>query len=586
MNLENLFQPIKKAIAIFALSSALFGCQPHVDPKPETQKETTTVPTDNPDEGEETTTLTPPIITSQGITYDYTTTTKRIVSKNIESLVGGSIEVTDTTSYLQGTKLIIPIGALSSNTEISVGEVNNPPELPQGLNYIGSAINLEPNGINFNKNIQIKIPYTDESLSDAGIPDDSNLKLYSYNLSTKTWEQINLTSVDTINNFLSAEINHFSYYAITGLSSLPPSDLGIPLPGDLLYTRGAIGGSYLFYWSWMPGHVGTYVGEKTFEGVNYNVVHAVASGVVRSYFNPISKFSEGNVFMGAREPKSRALTSQQRIDIVNYVEAQVGKKYAWEQTVGSAFGTLPGDLVKGPSQFNCVGLAEKAYELAGVNNGEGLVSEKNEEKLLTPVEQYNSTKPASGKTFDPSKIKTLTIELGTEGKDSYIVKSGYPNDNNHLGISYRCFDKEYLETLSWKNSATQFEYENILIQFSFPSSLYNLDIFSAKLRLYGNGFTNSTSDPTIKLRKVNQSWEENTPWSDSLTDGVDISSSVVGKEGWYEWETTSLVKEWINGIPNNGLSLYAIWNTSNAKFKSSEYSDSSKRPRLIISYQE
>jgi len=349
----------------------------------------------------------PPATSSEE--YDYTTITRKVVSQTIESLVGGSIEVNNLSSYLQGTKLIIPGGALSSNTEISVGEVDNPPELPRGLNYVGSAINLEPDGLNFNKNINIKIPYTDELLSDAGISDDLNLKLYSYNKSTKVWEQINNVLINPDDNFITAEINHFSYYTIAGIISLSPSDLGTPLPGDLLYTRGAIGGSPLFYWSWMPGHVGICVGEKVFNGIPYNVIHAIGSGVTRSYFNPISEFSGENIFMGAREPKSGALTSQQRETIVNYVESQVGKDYALAQTIGSAFGTLPGYLVKGPQKFNCVGLAEKAYEIAGVNNGEGLVSEKNEEKLLTPVEQYNSTKPASGIISDSPTPTTNTI---------------------------------------------------------------------------------------------------------------------------------------------------------------------------------
>lgn len=404
--------------------------------------------------------LTPPT-TEDASDYDYTTKIRNIASQNINS-AGGLIEVVDANSYLSGAKLIIPSGALSSNTEISVGEVDNPPELPYGFNYIGSAISFEPDGLNFNNPITIQIPYQDNFLSDAGIPDDSNLQLYCYNKSSQSWEEIIPLGVE--NNILTAKINHFSYYAITGLSSMPPSnsDLGIPLPGDLLYTQGMIGGNARFNYSWMPGHVGIYVGEKVFEGNSYNVIHATPTGVARSYYNPISNFSGSNMFMGAREPKTGALNSQQRRDIVNYVESQVGKPYAWEQTILAFYGMLRGSLVKGPNSFNCVGLAEKAYEVAGVNGGEGLTTYEQEDcprenihgfslAALTPAEHYNSTKPASGISspiVDPSTFPfanfSITPYTGNVNTNFYFDASiSKDNETPLAGLLFRWdFDDE------------------------------------------------------------------------------------------------------------------------------------------------
>lgn len=360
--------------------------------------------------------------------YDYTTTTNTITSQYIDAELGGSIEITDSTSFIQGTELTIPSGALISDATISVGEVNNPPALPAGLNYVGAPINLEPDGINFNNPLTIQIPYRDESLSDAGISDDTNLSLYYYDKSSNLWEEVNAISVNTENNIVTAELNHFSYYAITGFSGTPPEDLGIPQPGDLLYTVGAVWdeGNPQLKDNWMPGHVGIYVGEKQYitglasddvkEFEIYNVIEALPKGIQYSYYNvpnvtetfesSLKSFNGGNVYMGAREPKNCTLTSQQRKDIVDYVEDQIGKEYVIGQTFGVLFGMLRGSLVKGPNKFNCVGLAEKAHEIAGVNNGEGLVPWWQEEigneiegsllAALTPAEQYNATKPAIG----------------------------------------------------------------------------------------------------------------------------------------------------------------------------------------------
>ena len=351
--------------------------------------------------------------------YDYTTTVTPVASQDINASSGGVVEVTTSTSPLKGLKLTIPSGALPTNTTVTIGQVNNPPELPSGLNYIGAPINLGPD-ILFNSPLTIEIPYHDEHLSDAGISDDTALELYYYDESTGEWEEVTIISIDTANNKIIAQITHFSYYAVTGLNGTPPEDLGTPQQGDLLYKTGSIFGETQAT-GWRPGHVGIYVGEKVYKGTPYNVIEALSNGVTRSHYNPITKFGWPDVYMGAREPANVTLTAQQRTDIVAYAEDQVGEPYAWAQTAGVLLGMLSGSLVKGPNSFNCVGLAEKAYEEAGVNGGEGLVTWWQEEigiglpPALTPAEQYNATKPAGGINPLP-KIEwaTLTPNSGTE----------------------------------------------------------------------------------------------------------------------------------------------------------------------------
>jgi len=158
----------------------------------------------------------------------------------------------------------------------------------------------------------------------------------------------------------------------------------------------------------------------------YNVIEALEGGVTYSYYDfpnvtethsglPKYHKNESSYYMGAREPRDFTLTSTQREAIVAYAKNQIGKPYAWVQTVGEiagvasgyplAFGMLSGWMVKGQyGSFNCVGLAEKAYEQAGVNHGDGLVSsiEENSGAGLTPAEQYNKTRPAGGNISAPT----------------------------------------------------------------------------------------------------------------------------------------------------------------------------------------
>jgi len=363
--------------------------------------------------------------------YDYTTTVTPVASQDVSASSGGVVEVTASTSPLNGLKLTIPSGALPTNTTVTIGQVNNPPELPSGLNYIGAPINIGPD-ILFNSPLTIEIPYHDEHLSDAGISDDTALKLYYYDESTGEWEEVAIISIDTANNMITAQITHFSYYAITGWSGTPPEDLGTPQPGDLLYK--------LSFKGWRPGHVGIYTGEKTYPGKNYkasddvkeygiyNVVEALWGGVQYSYYDipnvietyqsSLIGFNRSDIYMGAREPANYTLTSKDREKIVAFAESKINKPYVQLETVpGVLFGMLAGSLVKGPNSFNCVGLAEAAYEAVGVD----LVSWWQEDigiglpAALTPAEQYNATKPAGGINPLP-KIEwaTLTPNSGTE----------------------------------------------------------------------------------------------------------------------------------------------------------------------------
>jgi len=211
-------------------------------------------------------------------------------------------------------------------------------------------------------------------------------------------------------------------YACSTPSIIFSFDPGLPQPGDLLYRLSDVGGID----DWIPGHVGIYVGELEDEkGDPYNVIEAlgklnlsfihlprIEGKVEANYYNPITEFADkfNTTYMGTRQPKGDALTSEQRKDVLEFLvnNEVVGKPYAGDETIKFFWGMARGNKVKGDKKYNCVGLAEAAYEAAQINGGVGLVTEEDEGNincnvrpkcLLTPAEQYKETEPAEGYTI-------------------------------------------------------------------------------------------------------------------------------------------------------------------------------------------
>jgi len=382
-----------------------------------------------------------------------------VISQKIDLSIGGTVEVTDPESIINGVKLIIP--SISSEKRggksiatITISYINDPYslELPDNRGFL-----LPPVVINSDVILEVEcileIPYTEADLSNMGLSNNENIKVYRYNYNSSSWEETpinkrNFKDISDILEIIFRPEDIDSPYACTFLNADPPSDLGLPQPGDLLYKLSFYGISE----GWIPGHVGIYVGEKYGDHDNdpstpdeaYNVIEALLSGgVQRTYKNPISKFSGSATYMGARQPKSGILNPGQRKVIVAWAEtiAELGLPYATGQSFpGIFFGMLKGDMVKGElGSYNCVGLAEKAYEIAGINGGQGLVSNWAEGNycpisqyssscVLTPAEQYNKTEPAEGYTVSGRVTDaqgngiqgvTLNFELVSFPKNDY-----------------------------------------------------------------------------------------------------------------------------------------------------------------------
>lgn len=355
-----------------------------------------------------------------------------VASGEIDLNDGGVVEVTDESSEIYGTRLIIdPINKERSIKERSLAEIailinqmvlgTNEMVDNQGflITPVGaSSTILEPiTG-------RLEIFYNKDKLSNSGVSKDSSVNVYRVLCTVDPtalvpvpvpsipWEKVPVEKITHLENMVSIEIGigDLNYlYTLTVTNCTSPSNLGTPLPGDLVYRLSVWGVND----NWLPGHVGIYVGEKYHEGDGlYNVIEAIGispNKVVRSYYPDITTFGVGPpTYMGAREPINQFLTHINRNAIVEYVELMVGMPYAIFETIGVYSGWARGDYVKGTDiigSFNCVGLAEKAYEIAGVNNFNGLVSDVDEgnesdpddpDAILSPQEQLFRTVPASG----------------------------------------------------------------------------------------------------------------------------------------------------------------------------------------------
>jgi len=144
-------------------------------------------------------------------------------------------------------------------------------------------------------------------------------------------------------------------------------------PGDILFRKGYFGLLNPAIGAQAAGHVGVYAGVENGE-------HMVIEGWLPVRKVSLKVFIGNWPYYGNRTTPVRP-TAAQRAAIVDYVRAQLGKGYDMAHT-GQ----------KGPGKFDCVGLAEAAYEAAGLNptpdefeSGWGWP--------LTPTEQYEHTLP-------------------------------------------------------------------------------------------------------------------------------------------------------------------------------------------------
>jgi len=118
--------------------------------------------------------------------------------------IGGTVKIDDPSSPINGASIVIPEGALSNNTTISIVSA------PTNIYFPGDStlrlIAFEPEGLKFTKPVQITIPYENS--------DTENIDIFYYNPDSLIISQIPKISINSTNKLITGETNHFSYYTV------------------------------------------------------------------------------------------------------------------------------------------------------------------------------------------------------------------------------------------------------------------------------------------------------------------------------------------------------------------------------------
>ena len=340
-----------------------------------------------------------------------------VASKEINLNEGGIIEITDLENELFGLKLIIE--PITEQEKGLVDEIMNiimyigltsTCVLPEYQGYLITPIVIQAGIEDMIPGIsRIEIPYNKKQLINSGVSKDSEIHVLRTIDINQPWEELSPDHYIIKDNVVTIPIGWtvnypgFYFYTLTVDNAIPPdpNDFKNPLPGDLLYKFSKLI-PFKINEGWLPGHVGIYVGERYDEEneKKYNVIEALLSGVQYTYYENISEFKGDSIYLGAREPEY-GLSHEQRNLILALAKAAIGSEYAAFETFTSMIysGLGMGKIVKGPNRYNCVGLAEAAYQYAGID----LVSDYDEgnqewsaHDILTPAEQWYNTVPATG----------------------------------------------------------------------------------------------------------------------------------------------------------------------------------------------
>ena len=109
-----------------------------------------------------------------------------------------------------------------SDVRVFIAPVDEPSANPS-LRKLGKFTEITASNSAVDFPVVIKIFYTDAEVSAAGI-DESTMKIYFFNETGMSW-QLEDSSIDVVNNFISAPLDHLSIYGVYGsaVPAPPPS---------------------------------------------------------------------------------------------------------------------------------------------------------------------------------------------------------------------------------------------------------------------------------------------------------------------------------------------------------------------------
>ncbi|MBU2579496.1 SH3 domain-containing protein [Candidatus Parcubacteria bacterium] len=160
-----------------------------------------------------------------GVAVPATPTTPTTTTGAVTATAGGGGKTTLTTDQNATAAVSLPIGAVSVSTNIlitaeSEGTVTASRPTPSSRSVVGGYIYdfTATSGTqaitNFNQTLTLTFTYTDEQISGLN---ESNLRVFYWKESTSQWVAL-VTTVNAETNTLTAETDHFTYFAVMGLT--------------------------------------------------------------------------------------------------------------------------------------------------------------------------------------------------------------------------------------------------------------------------------------------------------------------------------------------------------------------------------
>ncbi len=160
---------------------------------------------------------------------DYTDPVTGNVNRTVNLLAPGG---NSTLTIFNGTNATLNGTPITGIIIDSLNRVNSTFVVNLGGNekLIGENLSLGPAGARFRPDIQIRLNYTDEQLEAAGIT-ASTLRVKLYNTTKNTWvDQVPYT-LNTTGKYITANVSHFSIFALIGTGVAPVPTPAVLTPG-------------------------------------------------------------------------------------------------------------------------------------------------------------------------------------------------------------------------------------------------------------------------------------------------------------------------------------------------------------------
>ncbi|MDW7710749.1 MAG: thrombospondin type 3 repeat-containing protein [Deferrisomatales bacterium] len=132
------------------------------------------------------------------------------------------LEVDDPAALTRGVVVDLAAAAVPYDYVLTVGSVEGAPTPADGARVSGRVVELGPHGLRFANPVKILLPYTQQTLDDAGVTSPGELAVFTYNTTSLAWDEVPVVAIDYLGRRLVSEVEHFSLYTVGAAASPSP----------------------------------------------------------------------------------------------------------------------------------------------------------------------------------------------------------------------------------------------------------------------------------------------------------------------------------------------------------------------------